>query len=124
MYSTHSVGRVHASRAARVASLVDAGSFEECDRGLRAVFDQIRRRGMQCGLWVEIERMVPTSRIAQEHPEWFIQRRGVKTHQLDLAQPEVEQHVYETIARLVDTYALDCFRLDYNISMMEGGDRQ
>jgi alpha-galactosidase len=92
--------------------------------GLKALFDQIRRKGMRCGLWVEIERMAPTSRIAQEHPEWFVQRRGVAVHQLDLALPEVEQHVYETIARLVETYELDCYRLDYNISMMEGGERQ
>jgi alpha-galactosidase len=68
--------------------------------------------------------MAPTSKTAKAHPDWFMQRRGIPIHQLDLAKPEVARHVEDTIARLIERYGLDCFRLDYNISPNEGSERQ
>jgi alpha-galactosidase len=36
----------------------------------------------------------------------------------------VEAHVFEQLARLIDQYRLDCFRLDYNSAPGEGGERR
>ena len=90
--------------------------------GLKGAFDRIRQRGMKCGLWVEAERMAPTSKTAQAHPDWYMRRRGQAVHLLDLAKPEVELHVENTIVRLVERYELDCFRIDHNFMMNEGGE--
>jgi alpha-galactosidase len=112
---------------ARSSWAQQVGDWEETPllkTGLKSVCDRIRARGMTCGIWAEVERMVPTSRTAQAHPEWFMRRRGLPIHQLDLARPEVERHVEDTIARLVDRYELGCFRLDYNISVHEGSERE
>jgi len=103
------------------------GDWEETPllkHGMKALCDHIRSKGMKCGLWVEAERMAPTSKTAQAHPGWFMQRRGIPIHQLDLARPQVARHLEDTITRLVEKYELDCFRLDYNISPHEGSERE
>ena len=92
--------------------------------GVRAVFDRIHARGMLGGLWVEAERMGPLSRLLRDHPDWQMEKRGEKIPNLDLSKPEVAQYLEETIVRLIEKYALDCFRLDYNISVGEGGEAQ
>lgn len=103
------------------------GDWEETPllpRGLQPVFDRARERGLLCGLWVEIERVGAESRLRRAHPDWLMRRRGEVIEQLDLAQPEVARHVEETIARLVEQFRLDCFRLDYNIGVGEGGESE
>jgi alpha-galactosidase len=40
---------------------------------------------------------------------------------LDLAKPEVKAYVESQIIRLIERYQLDMFRLDYNVSAIEGG---
>lgn len=90
--------------------------------GLKPIFDHARARGVLAGLWVEIERVGRESRARQAHPDWLMRRRGEVIEQLDLARPEVARYVEETIVRLVDRFQLDCFRLDYNIGVGEGGE--
>ena len=43
--------------------------------------------------------------------------------QLDLTKPEVAAWVESEIARLIQKYDLDMFRLDYNHSVEEGGNQ-
>jgi alpha-galactosidase len=92
--------------------------------GVQAAFDRARERGMLCGLWVEAERMGATSRLLREHPDWQMERRGMKIPNLDLSRPEVAAYFERTIAGLIEKYRLDCFRLDYNISIGEGGEAE
>jgi hypothetical protein len=40
--------------------------------GLEAVSAAVHQLGMKFGLWFEIECAVPTSRVAKEHPGWFL----------------------------------------------------
>ncbi|MCL5997235.1 MAG: alpha-galactosidase, partial [Chloroflexi bacterium] len=93
-------------------------------KGVRAAFDYAHARGMLCGLWVEAERMGPKSRLLRDHPDWQMNHRGQMIPNVDLSKPEVARYVEDTITGLVEKYQLDCFRLDYNISMGEGGERE
>ncbi len=89
---------------------------------LHPVFDYARKKGLLCGLWVEIESAGKESKLAKEHPDWFITRYGRPVERiLDLTLPEVREYVESTIFRLIDRYSLDMFRLDYNIDAWEGG---
>ncbi len=92
--------------------------------GVNAAFDRARERGMLCGLWVEAERMGATSQLLRDHPEWQMTRRGQPIPNLDLSKPEVADYLERTIIGLIEKYALDCFRLDYNISIGEGGEAE
>ena len=103
------------------------GDWEESPllpQGLKPVFDRARKRDMRCGLWVEAERAGSASRVVEAHPDWQMRRRGETILHLDLAKPEVAQHVEDTIVRLVERFELDCFRLDYNIRCGEGGEAE
>jgi alpha-galactosidase len=92
--------------------------------GVRAAFDYAHGKGMLVGLWVEAERMGPASRLLQAHPEWAMTKRGERIPNLDLSKPEVAAYLEEMIGRLIVRYDLDCFRLDYNISIGEGGEAE
>ena len=92
--------------------------------GVKAALDYARSRGLLCGLWVEAERMGAVSRLLRDHPDWQMEKRGEKIPNLDLSRPEVAQYLEETLIGLIERYELDCFRLDYNISLGEGGEAQ
>jgi alpha-galactosidase len=86
------------------------------------VFEYARAKGLKCGLWVEIESAGKLSKLAKEHPDWFITRYGKPVERiLDLAKPEVATYVEDHIFRIIERYKLDMFRLDYNIDAHEGG---
>ncbi len=81
-------------------------------RGLQPVYDHARKLGMACGLWMAIENVGTSSKAAKEHPDWLMKRRGQTMHMLDLSRPDVAQHVEDTIARFVEKFRLDVYRID------------
>ncbi len=91
-------------------------------RGLEPVFERARAKGLLCGLWMEVESAGKSSKLAAEHPDWFITRYGrAQERVLDLAKPAVRQYVEGHILRVIARYRLDMFRLDYNLDAREGG---
>lgn len=90
--------------------------------GLEAVYDYARHKGLKAGLWCWIEAANKKSDLIKSHPDWLLERdgRGLN-NQLDLSRADVAQWVEEEIARLVERYRLDLFRIDYNESPGEGG---
>jgi alpha-galactosidase len=92
--------------------------------GVKGVFDYAHARGLQVGLWVEAERMGDQSHLLRDHPDWQMEKRGQKIPNLDLSKPEVAQHLQDTVSGIIERYGLDCYRLDYNITIGEGGEAQ
>ncbi len=92
--------------------------------GVKAAFDYAHAKGMQVGLWVEIERMGAASRLLRDHADWAMTKRGERIPNLDLSKPEVAQWAEDTLVGLIEKYELDCYRIDYNISTGEGGEAQ
>jgi alpha-galactosidase len=41
-------------------------------RGLKPVFDSIRKRGMEPGLWISVGSASASSKVFKEHPEWAV----------------------------------------------------
>jgi len=101
------------------------GDWDEGDRidcGLSAIFDHARRRGMKVGLWLDIERFGPGSRVAQEHPEWLLKAYGdVELTTLNPAIPQARQYMERRLIEVIERYRLDLFRLDRNIYVWENG---
>lgn len=101
-----------------------AGSW--LPRDLTPVREYARKMGMLFGLWVEIESAGEASALRKNHPDWLMKRDGQlvsRGRQLDLANPEVAAWAESEIARIIQKYDLDMFRLDYNNSAEEGGNR-
>jgi alpha-galactosidase len=62
----------------------------------------------------------------KQHPDWVMSRNGRPSgggRHLDFAKPEVAAWAESEIARLIQKYDLDMFRLDYNTSAGAGGNR-
>jgi alpha-galactosidase len=92
--------------------------------GVRAALDHARSKGLLAGLWMEPERFGRRSRIIAEHPEWLMHRRAEPIPNIDLSIPAAAAHFEQTVVSTIEKYALDCFRLDYNINIGEGGTRE
>jgi alpha-galactosidase len=104
-----------------------AGDWEVGDRlpgGLEPVFAYARQKGLLVGLWFDLERMGADSRVAHEHPEWFLSRYGRRTTatgDMDLTNPDALAYLEDSLCRVIARYDLDIFRLDYNTNPFEGG---
>ena len=68
--------------------------------------------------------MGQASQVLQQHPDWQMEKRGQKIPNLDLSKPEIARHLQDIVGGVVERYGLDCYRLDYNISIGEGGEAQ
>ena len=93
---------------------------------LNPVREYARKKGMLFGLWVEIESVGSAVKLRSEHPDWVLTRNGKPVssgRQLDFANPEVATWAESEIARIITKYDLDLFRIDYNNSVEEGGNR-
>jgi alpha-galactosidase len=101
-----------------------AGSWLPHD--LNPVREYARKKGMLFGLWVEIESVGAAAKLRRDHPDWILTRNGepvANGRLLDFANPEVAAWAEGEIARIIKQYDLDIFRLDYNSTPEEGGNR-
>ena len=95
---------------------------EKFPNGLEELSRYVRAKGMKFGLWVEIENAGAGSRLAQEHPDWFLAYNGApilkdQRHQLNFARAEVRQWATATVERLIRDYNLGWLKIDYNIDV-------
>ncbi len=90
------------------------------------VREHARKKGLLFGLWVEIEGVGANSLLRKQHPDWIMTRNGEpvgKGRMLDFSKPEVAAWAESEIARIIQKYDLDMFRIDYNTTIQEGGNR-
>jgi len=97
--------------------------------GIDEVLDAIRAAGMVPGLWLEPEVIGVRSPLADELPEGaFFSRRGRRLvehgrYQLDLRHPAARAHLDAVVDRLVLQHGVGYFKLDHNINIGAGTDR-
>ncbi len=82
-----------------------------------AIRARCREKGLKFGLWMECERMGKDTPVAKAHPDWYQVRRlqGQETTVIDMANPEAAAWVYAEVCRVIETYGVELFRLDYNV---------
>ncbi|MCG6188615.1 alpha-galactosidase [Maribellus maritimus] len=80
--------------------------------GIDNLIDYTERKGMKFGIWVEPEMVNPKSELAENHPEWIIQRKNnrepILTRNqllLDLANPKVQDFVFGIIDNLLSEHS-------------------
>jgi len=94
--------------------------------GLAACRELCHKHGMLFGLWKEPERMGPKSHLLQEHPNWLLRTDGDRevAQMLDLANPEAADFLSREVLRVIREHRLDFFKIDYNVRVHEGGQRE
>ncbi len=94
---------------------------ERYPEGIDLIRDYTHSKGMKFGLWMEAEKMHPSSKVGSAHPDWFCKfasGAGVPSPIIDMTIPEAAEWVENQISRVITDYKLDLFRLDY------GGDNK
>ena len=95
-----------------------AGSWvpgvKQFPRGLRPLGDAAHKDGMKFVLWLEPERVNPTSRIAKEHPEWVLHAGG-GDGLLNLGDPAAQKWLAAYLSKCFKDWGVDVFRNDFNI---------
>lgn len=95
-------------------------------QGFAPFRERVHSHGMLWGLWMDAERIAPGSQVAQQHPDWVgaafdgEKRLG---DILDLTNPDAAAWMEQQIARVLEDYECEFFRLDYNISPLREGIR-
>lgn len=87
-------------------------------QGLGALTDHLAVLGMGFGIWFEPEMVNPDSDLYRAHPDWALGRAdqvlGRQQMVLDLANPEVRDHLYDGIAALLRVYPVEYIKWDHN----------
>ena len=96
---------------------VDLGKYPD---GLRPLADHVTALGMEFGLWVEPEMVNPDSDLFSAHPDWALQIAGRPQRTarnqlvLDLARPEVGDHLFEALSALLTDLPITYLKWDHN----------
>ncbi len=103
-------------------------NVERFPRGLRFISDELHRRGMMFGLWMEPECVHPESEVFREHPDWVFgcQSRGGADlegvrYVLNFALDEVRDYLTGKILSLIENCGVDYFKIDFNRYLFEAG---
>lgn len=96
-------------------------------RGLGPLIQKVHDCGMRFGLWVEPEMVNANSDLFRAHPDWVIQfptraRTEARNQMiLNLARTDVQNHLIDTLDRLLSENAIDFIKWDMNRNVSEPG---
>ncbi|MHB9024241.1 MAG: alpha-galactosidase [Armatimonadota bacterium] len=103
---------------------------ERFPHGLRPVSDGAARQDADLLLWFEPERVVPLTRLEEEHPEWLLHVPDgdtVNTHTgltrstslLNLGNPACRRWLTDHVCRLIQENGIKIYRQDHNFAPLE-----
>ncbi len=90
-------------------------NLERFPHGLRPISEAAHQAGMKFLLWFEPERARLSSRLAQEHPEYFLRiPQDPDNLLLDLGNPAALDCITNLISGRIAEYGVDIYRQDFN----------
>ncbi len=95
--------------------------------GLKNLVDQVNEIGLEFGIWFEPEMISPDSDLYRTHPDWAIHIKGREATQsrqqyvLDLSNPEVREHAYESVASILRSANISYVKWDMNRQLTDLG---
>ena len=98
--------------------------------GIESLISKAKENGIEFGIWIEPEMANTRSELYEKHPDWILKApgrepvvgRGGSQLVLDLANPEVQDFVFNVVDRLMTDYPqIDYIKWDANMSVMNHG---
>lgn len=95
--------------------------------GLKHLSEKIHHQGMGFGLWFEPEMISEESELFKSHPDWHIHVPGhpysLARDQLvlNLAKPEVQEYILESLRTILKDVPIDYIKWDFNRNLTEIG---
>ncbi|GAB2461691.1 alpha-galactosidase [Xylanimonas ulmi] len=109
---------------ARDSDSAGLGDYEVNRRKLPGGLDRfatrLKRLGLDFGLWFEPEMVNEDSDLFREHPDWAVRTPGRRTTRgrnqlvLDLCNPKVQDHIIESVGRVLDSADITYVKWDMN----------
>jgi alpha-galactosidase len=102
-----------------------APAAEVLPNGISGLSEKVTSLGMKFGLWIEPEMVNPDSDLYREHPDWILhipdRRASLFRNQavLDFSRPEVVDHIYEMLAKILRESKISYIKWDMNRSITE-----
>lgn len=87
-------------------------------RGLRAISDHARSKGVRTIVWFEPERVTPGTWLYEQRPQWLLGADG-NQKLLNLGNPEARQWLTDHIDKLLNEQGIDLYRQDFNMEPLE-----
>ena len=87
---------------------------------LHSLIEEIHKKGLQFGIWIEPEMISEDSELYRQHPDWIVATPHYKPqivryqYVLDLSKREVQDYVIEQLHHLFSTYSIDYVKWDMN----------
>ena len=100
---------------------------EKLPEGLGGLARKVNELGLKFGLWVEPEMISPDSDLYRKHQEWCIhvpdRERNLSRNQLilDLSREDVQQHIINSISKILKSANISYVKWDMNRNMTEIG---
>ena len=92
-------------------------------KGLLDIAEEIKEDGKDFLLWFEPERVINTTPIAKEHPEYFLKRKNPpewdQSWLLDLGNEAAWSYCYQALSGLIEALSLHYYRQDFNFDPLE-----
>lgn len=98
--------------------------------GIGGLLKAAKKNGIDFGIWIEPEMVNRNSELFEQHPEWVLKSRnrepvygrGGNQMVLDMANPEVQQHVFNIVDTLLTNYPeISYIKWDANMSIHNHG---
>jgi alpha-galactosidase len=114
----------------RTSSTTGLGDWEvdktKFPNGLGSMIKKINDMGMDFGIWVEPESLVPASEVYKAHPDWVFDMPPNRTlpitrRYLNLAKEEVYQHLFTILSKLLAENNIKFIKWDQNSYLSETG---
>ena len=93
--------------------------------GVTGLAERIEALGMKFGLWFEPEMVNKDSDLYRAHPDWILQTPGRRASHgrnqfvLDFSRPEVVDHIYGMMAKILSEAKVSYIKWDMNRSITE-----
>ena len=98
---------------------------EKLPQGMSGLARKINAMGLKFGFWIEPEMVNPNSNLYRRHPDWVLATPGRKSslgrHQLvlDFSRPEVVDHIYNMLFKVMSDAPISYIKWDMNRSLTE-----
>ena len=122
----------------RIRTVFALGDWEVCKdklpEGIEGLLKSAKKYGIKFGLWIEPEMANTKSELFDKHPDWIMRvanrplstGRGGTQVVLDLTNPEVQDHVFGVVDKLMTQYPEisymkwddNCWLMDYGSSFL------
>lgn len=95
--------------------------------GLKHLVDEVNKRGLKFGIWMEPEMISPDSDLYRAHPDWAIQIQGREPglcreqYVLDLTRSDVASYIYESISAILHSANIEYVKWDMNRQLADIG---